>query len=223
MAEQLSFDLPVRSALGRTDFFVSDANALAVSQLDSWVHWPDNRLIVTGAAGSGKTHLSHVWAEQTGAAIVQASEIRDAPETTDALVVEDLHDLSAPSAEEALFHLMNAMVRARQPLLLTSRNPSRALPIALNDLRSRLDATQSARLEAPDDNLLSAVLIKHFTDRQLNPTPDLVAYLLAHMERSMQTAQMVVAELDRAQLSTGRKLARPLATEVLDKLTVQGR
>ena len=31
MEEQLSFDLPVRTALGREDFFLSPANALAVT------------------------------------------------------------------------------------------------------------------------------------------------------------------------------------------------
>ena len=36
MTRQLTFDLPVREALGREDFFVSSANAVALATLDGW-------------------------------------------------------------------------------------------------------------------------------------------------------------------------------------------
>ncbi len=40
LAEQLTFDLPVRPALGREDFFVSPANAATVATVEGWQAWP---------------------------------------------------------------------------------------------------------------------------------------------------------------------------------------
>ena len=40
MARQLVLDLPFRAAMGRSDFFVSDANAAAVAGVEAWRDWP---------------------------------------------------------------------------------------------------------------------------------------------------------------------------------------
>ena len=69
---QLALDLPGRAARGREDFFVAPSNALAVAKIDQWPAWVPPKLIVTGPAGSGKSHLASVWAETSGAEIVQA-------------------------------------------------------------------------------------------------------------------------------------------------------
>ena len=75
MAEQLSFDLPVRQALGREDFFVSPTNATAVAMIEGWQNWPARKLCLVGPPGSGKTHLTHVWVALSGARIIQATEL----------------------------------------------------------------------------------------------------------------------------------------------------
>ena len=108
MARQLSFDLPVRPALGREDFFVSPGNAMAVALLDGWRNWAGGKLVLYGPEGSGKTHLAHVWASQTGARILPAAELTAGavPELAQGPVaVEDVPQ-TAGSAEQqnALFH-----------------------------------------------------------------------------------------------------------------------
>ena len=87
-AEQLVLDLPVRQALGRDDFFVAPCNEMAVAQLDGWARWPEGRLVLAGPSGSGKTHLAHVWADMSGARIIEAAALlpEDAAPT---LVVEN--------------------------------------------------------------------------------------------------------------------------------------
>ena len=66
MRRQLTFDLPVRPALGRGDFFVSPANALAIAQIDAGT-WPAGKLLLIGPEGAGKSQLAQVWATETGA------------------------------------------------------------------------------------------------------------------------------------------------------------
>ena len=74
----------------------------------------------------------------------------------------------------------------------------------------------------PFATLLAAVLAKLFADRQIIPRPDVIPYLVAHMDRSFESAARVVAALDRAALSEGRSLSRPLAIRVLDALDRDG-
>lgn len=220
MARQLVLDLPSRPALGRADFFVSPANAVAVGLVDLWPDWPMRRMAVVGPEGAGKTHLAHVWSARAGAGFVPAAALATlalgAVDADAALVVEDADAVGAlgAAAEEALFHLCNHLA-VRGSLLLSGREPPARWPVALPDLASRLAATPVARLEPPDDALLGAVLVKLFADRQLAVGPDLVQYLLPRMERSFAAAEALVIALDRAALASRRPVTARLAAEVL--------
>ena len=215
MAEQLTFDLPLRPALGRDAFFVTAANALALRRIDGWRDWPGGRLILTGPPGSGKTHLAHVWAAESGARV--CAEIPGAAAFDDgALVIEDADRLlGSQEAEEALFHLLNRAAETGASLLMTARDAPGRWRVGLRDLESRLLASDTVALAPPDDALLSALLVKLFADRQIRIEPELVPYLVARMERSASAARALVAALDAAALKAGRRVNRRLAREVL--------
>lgn len=85
------------------------------------------------------------------------------------------------------------------------------------DLASRLQATALTRIDDPDDRLLAAVIAKQFHDRQIIPTPDLIPYLVARIERSFAAAAAVVDRIDRHALAEGRSISRHTAAMVLDK------
>ena len=223
-ARQLVLDLPARPALGRDAFFVTPANALALAQIDAWPDWPARRMAVVGPGGAGKTHLAHVWAARAGAVVMAAGALPgfdpggvagDA-----ALVVEDVGRLDefgpsdAARAEEVLFHLCNRLA-AGGSLMVSGRAAPAFWPVRLPDLASRLQAAGVARLEAPDDALLAAVLVKLFADRQISVGPELIGYLLPRMDRSFAAAEALVADLDRAALARKRPITPRLAGEVL--------
>jgi chromosomal replication initiation ATPase DnaA len=100
-------------------------------------------------------------------------------------------------------------------MLLTSRAPPGEIEARLPDLRSRLRALPLVTIEPPDETLLKAVLVKHFTDRQLIVEPGVIAYVALRMERSMEAAATIVAAIDRAAMAAHRKVTRALAAEVL--------
>ncbi|WP_171101900.1 DnaA ATPase domain-containing protein [Ruegeria sp. HKCCD7255] len=219
MATQLSFDLPSKNALGREDFFVSPANALAVAMISA-TSWPGDKLVLTGPTGSGKTHLTHVWAAEAKAAIIQASTLRhdDVPQLARGPVaVEDVPLIATdPEQQKTLFHLHNLVLAEGNSLLLTGRAAPSFWGLTLPDLQSRIEGAHHVALEAPDDALLGAVLAKLFTDRQLNPAPDVMAYLVKHMDRSFESAALVVDRLDQIALDEKREITRALAVRVLN-------
>ena len=220
MIRQLAFDLPARDALTRAEFFVSPANALALATLDDWHDWPGGKLLLTGPKGAGKTHLAHIWAAEASAAVLSGVDLStaDLPALAESgrVAVEDAEAVAGhPQAETALFHLHNLLLPAGR-LLLTAAAPPRDWGLHLADLLSRLQAAPVAQLQAPDDALLSAVLIKLFADRQITVPPNLIPYLVARMPRSIDAARALVADLDARALQDGRAITRALAADLLD-------
>ena len=203
--QQLVFELPHRQALGVEDFLVSDSNSEAVALVDRWPQWPVGAAIISGPPGSGKSHLANVWRLKSNASLVAAPDVtmQRVPELSSgtALVVEDIATLDD---QQALFHLLNLVREQRLAVLLTSDKAPGDLSFALPDLRSRLKALPFAAISPPDDALLRAVLVKLFADRQLSVDPSVIAYLLLRMERSMDSARRVAAEVDRQGLMLKR-------------------
>ena len=211
-AKQLVLDLPVRQALGRADYFVAPCNAMAVAQLDGWQRWPDGRLALIGPSGSGKTHLAHVWAAMTGAKIVTAANLK-LSDVKGALVVEDVDQIDGN--EESLFHVYNAMNAAGHPLLITGQSAPSRWRLSLPDLRSRLESVPVVQLEAPDDTLLSMIMVKLFDDRQLPVSPKLISFLVDRVGRSYAAVHEMVAGLDKAALVARKPLTVHLASRFL--------
>lgn len=221
MSTQLAFDLPHRTAVGREDFFVSATNMQALAALDAWRSWPAGKMVLTGPPAAGKTHLAHVWAAASGAVLQPAATLAhaDIPALAahTAVVIEDCESLGPDAtAQTALFHLHNMLAANGAALLMTAATPPRDWGLTLPDLASRVQAASVTRLDAPDDALLSAVLIKLFADRQIAVTPALIAYVLPRMDRSFAAARALVTALDGAALARGTGVTRALAATVLD-------
>lgn len=219
---QLSLDLITMPAVGRDDFYVSSANATAVALIECWQDWPARKLVLSGPAGSGKTHLAHVWRDLSGAAILPAADLvsADIPTlSTGHIAIEDADQIAGDRAgEEALFHLHNLVLAEGHSLLITARAAPNHWPLALPDLASRMQATPTCTLKEPDDQLLAAVLMKQMGDRQILPSPGTIPFLVRRMPRAFDAATRVVTELDKLALERRRPVTRALAAEVLDKL-----
>jgi hypothetical protein len=75
---QLALHLPRRTALGRSDFMVSQSNVAAVERIDRWPDWPSAGLVVHGPPGCGKTHLAHLWQDRTSALFIAGEALTEA-------------------------------------------------------------------------------------------------------------------------------------------------
>ena len=213
---QLNLPFAARRAQERGDFLVASANQDAIAWIDRWPDWPGHVLALHGPQGCGKSHLVQVLAVRANTRIIAAAELAAGPnfgaDLPDIVVVEDGPPPGAGEME--LFHLINWLREHRRSLLLTGRAAPARWPVALPDLGSRLAAVTAVAITAPDENLLAAVLLKQFADRQIQVEPKLVDFIVARIERSFAAVQVVVAALDDASLAAGRRVTIPLAREI---------
>jgi len=222
---QLPLLLPHRAALGRSDFLVARANAAAVAWLDAWPDWPSPGLVVWGEAGCGKSHLAATWQLRSAARCLAADTLsrENVPERMgDArtFVIEDVD--RAPPDARAWLHLHNSVAERGGQMLLTARTPPARWTIALGDLASRVKALAAVEIEAPDDILVEAVLVKHFSDRQMRVPPETVRYVAARLERSLGAVADMAERLDQASLAAKRPATVPLARDVLRAMGFAG-
>ena len=199
---------------GRETFIVGNSNREA---FEVAAHSADPVVLLIGPAGSGKTHLAHIWAARRGGRLIAATELAGAGlaeiEPGSAYAVEDID--AGGLAEAALFHLINAAREAGGYLLATAREtPATSLP----DLQSRLRLARPATLLPPDDLILRPVLVKLFADRQLVVEKPVVDFLLPRIERSFSAVAEVVDLLDHEALAAGQAITRPMAARILAEI-----
>jgi chromosomal replication initiation ATPase DnaA len=220
MSNQLSFSLPKKETLDRDNYFVSQANQGAVSLIEDWINWPSRKLILVGSEGSGKTHLGHLWASEVGATIINAttlmeqqiSELSKAP-----VLVEDINEIQRNQPVEiVLFHLHNLLYSEGHSLLMTSQILPGRLSFSLEDLQSRIEASTIAKLHPVDDDLLGAILIKMFADRQIHFSDKLLTYVLSRVERSYTAAKLFVEEVDSKAMAESRVIGKKLVRDILE-------
>ncbi len=221
-ASQLVLDLAHRQSWDEADFFITSRNQHALGLVTAWPGWHAPAAVIFGPPQSGKTYLANIWRNRSQADFVEAGQLAahiwGAPYTP--LIVEDID--SSAFCETALFHHLNLAREHGSSILLTAQTPPGQWEVALPDLRSRIRSYPAAEIQPPDEEHLAALLLKHFSDRQIEIAPEVISYLVARIERSMAAAQAVAAHIDKLALSEHRKVTRAFAAKVLKDLSAAG-
>lgn len=184
-----------------------------MARLDAWPDWHGGALVLVGPPGVGKSHLASLWTDRAMAVELDRNAPDLARPDRGPVLIEDV---DRGFDAEALFHLINMAAREGGGLLLTARTAPITWPTALPDLRSRLNALPTAIIDEPDDRVLEAVLRRFFAERSIRPADDLIAYLLARMERSVEAARDIVQRLDEAGDDGQRPITRVLARQIFE-------
>lgn len=159
---QLALPLAVPET-SETEFIVSESNARAVQMLERWATWPVMAGLLTGPRKSGRSLLARIFAAKT-----------------DGTIIDDAERVS----ESEIFHAWNRAQADHKPLIIVADAAPPEWSIKLPDLRSRMAATPVMTLDAPDDALMSLLLVRFFERRLLLAKPDLIAWLSTRVERS---------------------------------------
>lgn len=219
-ATQLPLDFPHDPSMGRDDFIISDANRAALTKIETWPHWPARVFLLIGPNGSGKTHLSTIFCELSDASLIDARHLTAMDPMTifdhGPIVFENIDHYQID--EKTLFHILNLVREQQSWLILTCRQGPEYWDLKLPDLISRLRAADRIEILPPDDDLLRAVIVKQFADRQIVIDRAMLDYMLVRIERSLEFINQLIFEVDKEMWSSGRRLTKPLAASLIDKV-----
>lgn len=215
---QLVLDLAHPESWDEIDFLVTGQNEQAMRLVHAWPEWHAPAATIFGPPKSGKTYLAKIWQARSSAEFIAREEIKDHrwEPPWQPLIIEDIDAGALP--ETALFHLLNLAREHGSFILFTAETPPGQWMIALPDLRSRLRSYPAVEIKPPDEQQLAALLVKHFGDRRIEVTPEVISYLVSRMERSMAAAKAVTAYIDKLALSEHRRITRALAAKAFKEL-----
>lgn len=195
---QISLPFERHGGSSEGDFLVSEANRIAVAHLKRWREWPLSISVLTGPALSGRSILARHFAQMSGGE-----------------VIDDAQGIKGRRDDHFLFHAWNEAQTAHRPLLMVGDTPPSGWDVRLPDLRSRLAAVPHVAIEAPDELLARALICRAFDLAGASYAPDVPDWLLRRVERRYDAIAQVTGLLDRAALSSGRKISVAMAKETL--------
>ena len=168
MNDQLILKFPTQQAYKKEDFYVSSSNQEAYDFINSWPKWIKRIINIFGPSGSGKSHLASILKSKTPCLQISLNEldkkIFSKFKTKEALIIENVDE---KISEKLLFSLWNIALQDNKYFLITSKRPINSYKFKLHDLVSRVNSSLIIGINLPSDDLISVILAKNFSDKQI--------------------------------------------------------
>jgi chromosomal replication initiation ATPase DnaA len=100
-------------------------------------------------------------------------------------------------------------------LLITSTKPINLYEFKLNDLVSRINSSLIISIKLPSDELISVILAKNFSDKQIKVEKKHIDYIIKRIDRSYEKISQFILTLDKYSLKKGSPFSLKLIKEVL--------
>ncbi|MDF2964854.1 MAG: hda [Rickettsiaceae bacterium] len=218
--QQLLLDFPHNKQYFKEDFITTEANQIAYDYITNWPeNWGVNpykyAIIISGPAGCGKTHLAHIWQRESKAYFISPNEDLSVKLSHyESFILEDIDNKIWD--ETYLFHIFNQLHEAKKYALFTTQLRPVEISFILADLKSRLNSLFSLNITCPSDELMKIMLLKHFSERELKVSLDVVNYLASRIPRTFSEVTNIVDLLDKTALLQKRNITIPLVKDVLN-------
>lgn len=222
---QIPLDLVQPVSFDLADFVVAPCNSDAFTFVERWSDNPFHFGAIVGPDGSGKSHLLGGWSKEHRATVLsptaQFSDIKQGS----LYIIDDIDQLTENGdhaySDELLFHIFNWAKEQQAKVLVSARKPPNQWGRKLPDLVSRLGTVPNVSIEQPDDQILTVMLVKLFSDRQLQVDLEVINYVLGRMPRTYAAAQQMADDLDRLALAEKRRITKDLARRCLEHFADQ--
>ena len=210
----LKFDL--KQNYKNEDFYVNKSNFFAFSIIEKWPKWEKNILNIYGEKYCGKTHLSNIFKKKYKAFKIQANEFTNESlkefKLSENLILDDF-DVNID--EKLMYTLFNVANQDNKFILINSLVPINELNFKLEDFISRTKNCIFAKIENPDDELMFAILLKNFSDRQIKVNKKLIDFIIKHIDRSYGKIYEFVYKLDEISLKKKKSIDFKIIKETL--------
>jgi len=208
---QLLLNFKHKQNFNYSDFYVSKSNYFAFQLLEKWPKWEKNILNICGEKYSGKSHLANIFLDKNGGIKVKEKEISDEIFKKFKLhenIIIDNYDNNVD--EKLMYSIFNLVDQDNKYLIINSINPINEIDFKLNDLKSRSKNCLFAQIDNPDDELMFAIILKSFSDRQIQVNKKLIDFIIKRIDRSYGKIADFIYKVD--ELSLKKKKAVDLKT-----------
>ena len=216
MSDQLILKFPEHRAYKKEDFYVSPSNEEAFDFISSWPKWIKRIVNIFGPVGSGKSHLASILKSKTKCLEILPEDLNEKIisefKTKEALIIENFNE---KISEELLFSLWNIALQDNKYFLINSIKPINSYKFKLPDLVSRIKSTLSIGIKLPSDDLISAIIAKNFSDKQIIVEEKHIDYIIKRIDRSYEKIAQFILTLDRYSLKKGSPFGLKMIKEVL--------
>ena len=216
MTDQLILKFPNNKIYSKDDFYVSSSNQQAYDFVNSWPNWMKRIVNIYGPQGSGKTHIASILKNKTQAMEIEAKSLNDKTffefKIKEVLIIDNLDE---QVSENLLFSIWNAALQDNKYLLITSIKPINFYKFKLSDLKSRTNSCLSIGIKLPSDDLISVILAKNFSDKQIKVEKKHIDYIIKRIDRSYEKISLFISILDKYSLKKGSPFSFKLIKDVL--------
>jgi len=216
MSDKLILKFPEHRAYKREDFYVSPSNQEAYDFINNWPKWIKRIVNIFGPSSSGKSHLSSILKTKTKCLEILANELNENIifefKTKEVLIIENFNE---KIPEELLFSLWNIALQDNKYFLINSIKPISSYKFKLPDLTSRIKSSLNIGIKLPSDDLISAIIAKNFSDKQIMVEEKHIDYIIKRIDRSYEKISQFILTLDRYSLKKGSPFGLKLIKEVL--------
>tara|TARA_B100001741_G_C16520891_1_gene584670 strand:+ start:576 stop:1265 length:690 start_codon:yes stop_codon:yes gene_type:complete len=216
MVDQLILNFPSNKVYLNEDFYVSTSNKEAYDLINNWPRWIKKTVNLYGPSGSGKTHLAALLQNKTSNLKIETAELNEkilySFKTKEILIIENFME---NIKEDLLFSLWNLALQDNKYILITSTKPITQYKFKLPDLKSRINSCINVGIKLPNDDLISVILAKNFSDRQMSVEKKHIDYIIKRIDRSYEKISQFISNLDKYSLKKGSSLGLKLIKDVL--------
>ncbi len=199
------------------DFFISKSNKHIFDLLNQWPKWEKNFLNIIGENFSGKTHIVNIFLKKFKGIKLDASSLNN-DYLKDIKVYQNivLENLTNKTDEKLLYTLINIIDQDNKFLIITSSIPIVDINFNLKDLLSRSKNFLLQNIEKPDDELIFALLVKNFSDRQISVEKKLINFIIKRIDRSYSKIFDFIYKIDEMSLKKKKSIDLKIIKEVLE-------
>ena len=213
---QLLLNFKYKQNFNYNDFYVSKSNYYAFKLVEKWPMWEKNILNIFGEKFSGKTHLSNIFITKNKGIKVKDEEIDDDVfkkfKLYENIIIDDYNN---NCDEKLMYSIFNLVDQDNKYLIINSKTPINEINYKLNDLKSRSKNCLFAKIDNPDDELMFAIILKSFSDRQIQIDKKLIDYIIKRIDRSYGKIEEFIYKVDELSLKKKKPIDFKIIKEIL--------
>ncbi len=213
---QLLLDFDYKTNFNEHDFYLSKSNSNAFNLIFKWPDWDKKILNISGEKFSGKSHLANIFKLKSKAFLIKGNEIDNSIfkniKLHESIIIDDFEECNN---EEILYSIFNLIDQDSKYLLINSLKPINQIKYRLPDLTSRSKNCLYAVIENPDDELLFAIILKNFSDRQIKIEKKIINFIISRIDRSYRKIDEFIYKIDELSLKKKKPINLKTIKEIL--------